>query len=181
MFFSYLFLQIAEIVVDRPAGLPDVEGEELISGILNLVFIALAGISTIVLVLQGISYSLSGGDVEKTRKARNGIIYALVGVTTALSSWSLFNFAIESVIRDTSTQVDNSTLTNLFADIAGFMIFIAGFISLVVLLTGAIKFVVSGDNSQETKKARDMIIYAIVGLVISVSAGPILALVLTKL
>ena len=124
--FPAILAQIAEtIVISKPDALPGPSGETLFSGILNLVFLALAGVSTIVLVLQGIRYTLSSGNSESTTKARNGIIYALIGVTVATTAWSLLNFTLDKVIRDTSHVGENASLANLLGDIAG-LIFSSG-------------------------------------------------------
>ena len=57
--------QLANVTVARPEAVPDVAGEALLGGSLNLVFLTLAGISTIVLVLQGVRYTLSSGVPEE--------------------------------------------------------------------------------------------------------------------
>ena len=170
-----------DITVNRPSELPDASPDGILDGILNLVFIAIAGISTIVLVLQGVRYSLSAGEPEKANQARNGIIYSLIGITVATTAWSLMNFTLDKVIRDTSTISETSTLTNLLGDIAGYIIFVGAVISVIMIFVGGIKLNISGGNSQQAKKARDMIIYAIIGMVLTISAGPILVFVLDKL
>ena len=176
-----MFRQIAEVIISKPEALPDPSGETIASGVLDLVFIAVASISTIVMVIQGIRYTLSFGEPEKTAKAKNGIIYSLVGVLIATTAWSLLNFTLEKVIRDTSAVEETVTITNLIGDIAGFIIFIGAIISVIVIFIAAIKLNVSGGNPKEAKKARDMIIYALVGLILTASAGPILVFVLDHL
>ncbi|MYB40350.1 hypothetical protein F4X86_03760 [Candidatus Saccharibacteria bacterium] len=182
-----MIAQIANVAVERPEALPDVTGETLLGGALNMVFLALAGISTIVLVLQGIRYTLSSGEGESVTKARNGIVYALIGIAVATSAWSLINFTLNKVIRDSSHVGENATLTNLFADIAGLIIFIGAVISVIMIVLAAIQLTLSGSSPGSdkgpsgVKKARNRIIYAIIGLVITILAGPILALVLNRL
>ena len=182
-----IIAQAVNVAVERPDALPDVTGETLLGGALNLVFLALAGISTIVLVLQGVSYSLSAGEKEKTAKARKGIIYAVIGIAVSTSAWSLINFTLGKVIRDTSHVAENASLTNFLSDAAGLIIFIGAIISIVMIIIGAIQLTTSGSSPGSdkgpsgVKKARDRIIYAIIGLVITTLAGPILALVLNRL
>ena len=190
MFLQILAQATNEILVSKPEALPEATDEMLRAGGLNLMFIAIAGISTIVLVIQGILYSLSAGEPEKTGKALSGIIYALVGLVVATTAWSLVNFTLDKVIRDVpvtsafkrmSDPELNSTLTNLIGDIAGFIILISGIISVIMILVGAIRFNLSGGDSAKTQKARNMIIYALIGATLSVSAGPILVFVLDRL
>lgn len=171
----------ANVTVTKPTDLPDVSGDQLFGGILNLVFLLAAGISLIVLILQGIRFALSSGNSEATTQARNGIIYALVGLTIITTAWSLIEFTINRVIRSTSTVAETSTLTNLLADIAGLIVFIGAIISIIMILVGAIKFNLSGGNSQQASSARNTIIYAMIGSVITIVAGPIIVYILGRL
>ena len=176
-----LLALLLQPVIDKPEALPEVSGDQLIDGALNLVFLALAAISMIVLTLQGIKYSLSSGDEEKTRSAKNGIIYSLVGAAVTITSWSLFNFTLDRIIRPTSHLPEDSSITNLFADIVGLMIFVAGIISVIMVTVGALKMVFARGNSDKVQGAYKTVIYALVGAAVAALAGPILALVLSRL
>lgn len=73
----------------------------LISGILQSVIntmIFLAGsIAVIMVVVGGIRYITSDGDPGAATKAKNTIIYALVGVVVAIMSYSIVNFVIDRI------------------------------------------------------------------------------------
>ncbi|MBI3494822.1 hypothetical protein HY004_02465 [Candidatus Saccharibacteria bacterium] len=73
----------------------------LISGILKSVIntmIFLAGsIAVIMIVVGGIRYITSDGDPGAATKAKNTIIYALVGVVVAIMSYSIVNFVIDRI------------------------------------------------------------------------------------
>lgn len=58
---------------------------------------------------------------------------------------------------------------------------VAGVISVLMIIIGAIMFVTSGGNSDNATKARETIIYAVVGLVVSLSAEAIVAFALGNL
>lgn len=55
---------------------------------------------------------------------------------------------------------------------------IAGIIAVIVIILGGLKFVTSGSNPQDVSNAREMIIYAAIGLVIAISAQLIVRLFL---
>ena len=181
MFAPFLSTVLYEIVVSKPSAVPDASGETIVAGTLNLVFLALAAISSIVLVIQGIKYSLSAGDTEKVRSARGGIIYALVGITIAVTAWSLLNFTLDRVIRSTAHEIDESSIANLFTDIVGLIIFVGGIIAVIMVIVGAIRMTLAGGNADQAKSARNTIIYALIGAVISTMAGPIMVAVLNRL
>lgn len=58
---------------------------------------------------------------------------------------------------------------------------IAGAASLVVIAYGALKYVLSQGNPQETAKAKDTILNAIIGLVVCLSAVGIISFVMERL
>lgn len=58
---------------------------------------------------------------------------------------------------------------------------IAGVISVLMIIVGGFMFVTSGGNPQNATKARETIIYAVVGLVVSLFAEILVAFILGKL
>jgi len=58
---------------------------------------------------------------------------------------------------------------------------VMGAVSLLVITIGALKYIVSMGDPQSTAKAKNTIIYAVIGLVISASAFSIVAFVVGKL
>ena len=54
----------------------------------------MAAVTVLIIVIQGIKYSLSSGEPDKTAAARKGIIYALVGLAVALSAEAVVNLVI---------------------------------------------------------------------------------------
>ncbi len=64
---------------------------------LQIVF-ALAGVvAVIVIILAGINYILSAGDPQKTAKAKDTILYALIGLAVALLANIIVTFVIGRV------------------------------------------------------------------------------------
>ena len=63
-------------------------------------------------------------------------------------------------------------------DILAIFFGIAGIIAVLMIIIGAIMFVTSGGNSENATRARETIIYAIVGLVVALFAEGIVAFVI---
>lgn len=75
-------------------------------------------------------------------------------------------------------QIPRVSLSNSSAQNAiEFMLQLAGVLSLIFVLVGAVKFSTSGGNPEGVSSARKTIIYALVGLVLSVSAFTIASIV----
>lgn len=58
---------------------------------------------------------------------------------------------------------------------------IAGVLAVIFIIVGALKMVASGGNPEGIKKARQTILYAVIGLLVSVSAITIVSLVTGQL
>lgn len=66
-------------------------------------------------------------------------------------------------------------------NIANLLVYVAGALSVIFILIGAFQYVVSGGNPDATKRAKDTILYALIGLVVSAFAYAIVNFVLNKL
>lgn len=77
--------------------------------------------------------------------------------------------------------------TDLFGDygvfkrITNVILYIVGIIAVIMLITGGIKYVVSGGDAKKVTDAKNTILYAIIGLVICVLAFAIVNFVITAL
>jgi hypothetical protein len=61
------------------------------------------------------------------------------------------------------------------------IIFITGAVSILMIVIGGLRYVLSNGDAQGTTNAKNTILYAVIGLVIALSAQAILKLVLQKL
>jgi uncharacterized membrane protein YidH (DUF202 family) len=78
---------------------------DLIHTIMNIVnvLLTLVGIvAAMYLVLGGVRYVLSEGEEDQTRKAKNTIIYAVIGLIVIGLSAAIVNFAISDVVGGAS-------------------------------------------------------------------------------
>jgi hypothetical protein len=76
----------------KPAATPN----EL-STILSIVFAVVGALALLMVVVSGMRYILSAGDPRKAAQAREGIIYALVGVAVAISAEAIISFVLNRV------------------------------------------------------------------------------------
>lgn len=76
-------------------GLPEVEvGPGLITMISNIVFSIIGSLSTVFIVVGGLRYTISAGSPEQIQKAKNTILYAVVGLLVSVFAFTLVNFVI---------------------------------------------------------------------------------------
>lgn len=68
--------------------------------------------------------------------------------------------------------------TGIFTKITNIMLFIIGALSVIMLIIGGLRYVVSGGNSSAVTAAKNTILYAIVGIVVALLAYAIINFVL---
>lgn len=65
-----------------------------VQSLLQIVFGILGAIAVIVVVVAGLNYVVSSGDPQKTAKAKNTILYALVGLAISVLSFTIVTFVL---------------------------------------------------------------------------------------
>lgn len=75
---------------------PDTTGDQ-IQNLLSIVFTFMGAIAVIVVIIAGISYILSAGDPQKTAKAKDTIVYALIGLAVAILANTIVLFVVRRI------------------------------------------------------------------------------------
>lgn len=71
--------------------------------------------------------------------------------------------------------------TGVFTTISNVLLFIVGAISVLMIIIGGLRYVVSGGNSTNVAAAKNTVLYAIVGLIIAILAYSIINFVIGSL
>lgn len=79
-----------------PAGNDNLVGN--ITNILNAVIGVLGLVCVVVMIIGGVNYMTSSGDASKVKKAKDTILYGLIGLVVCVLAFALVNFVITSVI-----------------------------------------------------------------------------------
>ncbi len=72
-------------------------GQNDIQNVLSVTFAILGGVAVIMVIIGGINYAGSQGDPGGTTKAKNTIIYALVGVAIALFGVTIVQIVVPRI------------------------------------------------------------------------------------
>lgn len=82
----------------------DTAGDHASSAVMNRINIAInvvlgvVGVVAVAMIIMGgIQYTTSQGDAAKTTKARNTILYSIVGLVIALLAFAIVNFVLTGV------------------------------------------------------------------------------------
>lgn len=80
------------------SSLPQTElTDATLKTVLQFVFGLAGAIAFLVIVIAGLRYTLSGGKAESISKAKNTIIYALVGLIISISGYTIVSFVVARV------------------------------------------------------------------------------------
>ncbi len=71
----------------------------ILNVIINVVVGVVGFIAVVMIIMGGISFATSQGDSAKTTKARNTILYGVVGLVVALLAFAIVNFVLSNVFK----------------------------------------------------------------------------------
>lgn len=150
--------------------------------VLPLIFMILGALSLLFVVIGGFRYVISAGDPSNTAKARETILYALIGLVVSVSAFSIVRFVLANIKPDEAAATGGLVgATGIITQATQFLVYVTGAVSVIMIIYGAIRYVVSGGDPSGTKSARDTILYAAVGLVVAVGAQAIVTFILKAL
>lgn len=92
-----IWLVIAQLTRDEIAvPQPDLTGSS-ITGALKLVFAVAGAVAVLIITIAGFKYAVSMGNPEQAAKAKNSIIYALIGLLVCLVAFSVVTFVLDKL------------------------------------------------------------------------------------
>ena len=66
---------------------------------INVVLGVLGLLAVIVIIYGGFMYTTSAGDATKIKKAKDTIMYGVVGLVIALLAYAIVNFVVSSIFK----------------------------------------------------------------------------------
>ncbi|MEI6170033.1 MAG: hypothetical protein WCP56_03475 [Candidatus Saccharibacteria bacterium] len=101
----------------------------------------------------------------------------ILGLLTPLSAKA------QEIIKSDQIPVElqGPTVSELIANVLTILFFVAGAASVIVIVVAGIIFAVSAGDEKKIKMAKDSLLYAVIGLVISMSAYAITSFITGRL
>lgn len=69
--------------------------QDLTKNIVNTLLLLLGIAAVVVIIIAGIMYAVSGGEAAQITKAKNSILYAVIGLVVAFSAYALVNWVLK--------------------------------------------------------------------------------------
>jgi len=89
------FLHFAvSLVGGGNVNIPTLTAEQVLQNGLNIVYFLAAIIAVIVIIIGGFTYTASAGNAASVTKAKNMILYAVVGIVLIIIAYAVTNFVI---------------------------------------------------------------------------------------
>ena len=101
-------LHTGEATTYAQCNIPDEEVKDegslfkTIQTIINWILAVLGLVAVIMVVLGGFTYMTSQGDPGKTKKARDTILYGIIGLIIALLAFAIVNFVLVNVFTSSN-------------------------------------------------------------------------------
>jgi hypothetical protein len=80
----------------------------------------------------------------------------------------------------TGQTTNTNSLTAVFKTIVNILLFIIGAIAVIMIILGALRYVISAGDASKITQAKNTILYAVIGLVVALLAFAIVNFVLTS-
>ena len=93
---NQLISTIAAANINTVGDESDLEGSVI--NILNAVIGVLGIVAVIVIIMGGVGYMTSSGDAGKVKKAKDTILYGVIGLVIVALSFAIVNFVISNII-----------------------------------------------------------------------------------
>lgn len=115
-----------------------------------------------------------------------GAISAIIAPQMILASSSNLVFAdaktqIESAVNEVGGSENKTDVKGFIGNIIKTMFFAVGVLAVIVIIFAGVTFVMSAGNSQTIQKAKTTIIYAVIGLIVSILSYAIVNFVVSSL
>lgn len=92
---NILHIFSATTVITSP--LPNPNMSTFIPNVLSIVFGVVGALALLFITISGFKYITSDGDPTKAAKAKDGILYALVGIIVALAAEGIVAFFVRNI------------------------------------------------------------------------------------
>lgn len=112
------------------------------------------------------------------------VLWAVVLTIFALTTPTVSAYSLEEGVnaaRGTDQPADLVGSSGVLTTFTNILLFVVGALSVIMIIFGGLRYVVSGGNSTAITSAKNTILYAIVGLIISILAFAAINFVLTAL
>ncbi len=94
-------LAYADIKAEHQEGVKEAGGDDdtmelgdIINRVINVLLFLVGALSVVFIIVAGIYFSISNGNAEQVKRAKNTMTYAVIGLIVSILSYAIVNFVI---------------------------------------------------------------------------------------
>lgn len=171
---------------ENPAG-----GFKIIIDFIANILVALFGIiAVLTLIVSGVQISASAGSENVVKSAKENVFKVVTGLVLIISFRAILSL-IDTAFQGVETgylfstasgnSLANEGIPRLLGNIISITSFFSGIVAVIFIIVGGIRLITSAGSPKAIEGARKTIIYAVAGLVLSISAYGILVFIQSQL
>ena len=89
-----LYYLAAKLSSGEIRNLPTTDADTILTRVLNTAYFAAGAVAVIVIIISAFFYITSQGDSSKVKRAKDGILYSVVGLVVIMTAFLITNFVI---------------------------------------------------------------------------------------
>jgi heme/copper-type cytochrome/quinol oxidase subunit 2 len=78
-------------------GILTKDANEILVNILNVIYFLTGVVAVFVIILSAVTFSASAGDADRVKKAKNNILYSVIGIVIISLAFVITNYVIGRV------------------------------------------------------------------------------------
>lgn len=160
---------------------------KIVLNVIQMGLVAVVYIAVFFILYGGFQFITGGSNPSMIEKGRKTILNAVIGLIIALGSVAILNLLFTGIFGSTSTSSSNGIngLVNLSGDELlanglNLAYFIAGVVAVIVIVVAGLMYATSAGNAGRVTKAKNLLVYAIAGLVVVLVAFVITGFVIGR-
>ena len=71
--------------------------ESVVATVINTILYVVGILAVVMVIFGGVKYTTSAGDQAKVTKAKNTILYGLIGLVVAILAYAIVNFVVSKI------------------------------------------------------------------------------------
>lgn len=157
---------------------------KIVLNILQMGLVLLVYVAVFFILYGGFQFIVGGSNPSMIEKARKTLLNSVIGLIVGIGSVAILNMLFKGIFGESAGQTSNGVEgliklegEDLLTNALNLTYFVAGTVSVVVIIVAGILYTVSSGDLNRVSKAKNLLTYAIIGLIVVVSAFTITAFV----
>ncbi len=148
--------------------------------IINFLLAVVATVAVLFMVIGGIKYITSAGNPDGIESAKNTILYSVIGTIFSIMAFAAVTF-ISSKLPTPSSMGPQPSVKLVIANLINGLLAIAGTIAVLFLIIGGFQYITSTGNPDAIERAKNTILYAIIGLLACILSYAVINFIVTQI